>query len=91
MYICALNACLVPLKARKGHEIPSGTRDTDSCKLPCESWNLTLHLLQEQSVLLVDERFPSPFSVFLRVSSLGFRLEVFHNAKTNAELVPFGH
>lgn len=51
MYVCTSCGCLVPVEAKRGHEIPPRTRILDSCELPCGYWESNLHPLQEQVLL----------------------------------------
>lgn len=54
MYVCIPHAC----SFHRG-QMNMSTGVTNSCKLPCECWELNLSPLVEQPVLLITKPFPS--------------------------------
>lgn len=54
MYVCVLNLCLVPSKARKGF-YTSWNGVMDGCEPPHGRWVLNLSLREEQPMLLATD------------------------------------
>lgn len=63
MYVCIPHAC----SFHRG-QMNMSTGVTNSCKLPCECWELNLSPLVEQPVLLITKPFPSYFPFLYKLS-----------------------
>ena len=68
MYVCEPQVCLVPHGGQKRAR-SAGTGVTESCTLPCRSWDLSLCLLEKQPL---NSAAPSGLFVYLFVCSCPF-------------------